>query len=216
MFPPRFLLYLSLSLALHLSSLALAGFWMSPAASGFNTHTANSRIQAKLLPLLDDSLPPLPIGAEKKFVESAPLLPRIGEATELPSTSIPRDQEHKPVIPLSVDDYLPPSRLDKIPKLIGSVDATVDFQGMTGIVGDAEIVLLISSKGDVDGVVMIESTLPDFLIDKVVSNFKKAKYEPGRLGSIPVRSRLRIRFQPPTRDELLGNPSSARERAWHR
>lgn len=215
MFPPRFLLYLTLSLVLHLASITLAGFWISPAASSFNIYTADNRIQAKLLPILEDSLPPLPVGAEMKFHESAPPLPSIGEATELPPTSITRDQEHKPVIPLYVDDYLPPSRLDKIPKLIGSVDATVDFQGMTGIVGDAEIVLLISSKGDVDDVVMIESTLPDFLVDKVVSNFKKAKYEPGRVGSMPVRSRLRIRFQPPTRDELLGNPSSARERAWH-
>lgn len=215
MFRPRFLLYLTLSLVLHLASLTLAGFWISPAASSFNTYIADNRIQAKLLPFIEDSLPPLPIGAEKKFDESAPLLPSIGEARELPPTSIPPDQERKPFIRLSVDDYLPPSRLDKIPKLIGSVDATVDFQGMTGIVGDAEIVLLISSNGDVDDVVMMQSTLPDFLVDKVVSNFKKAKYEPGRLGSMSVRSRLRIRFQPPTRDELLGNPSSARERAWH-
>lgn len=215
MFPARFLLYLTLSLVLHLASITLAGFWISPAASSFDTYIADNRIQAKLLPILEDSLPPLPVGAEKKFDESAPPFPNIGEAMELSQALIPRDQEHKPVIPLNADDYLPPSRLDKIPKLIGSVDATVDFQGMTGIVGDAEIVLLISSKGDVDDVVMIESTLPDFLVDKVVSNFKKAKYEPGRVGSMPVRSRLRIRFQPPTRDELLGNPSSARERAWH-
>lgn len=205
---------LALSLALHLAFLALTGFWISPIAGGFSQHRLDYGIQARLVPLVEDSSPPVAIAATRDEGASDRVMPGPAIATQLPSSGLLGDEAHKPVVPLSIDDYLPRSRLEKVPKLIGSVDASVDFRGMTGVVGEAEIVLLISSDGDVDEIVIIESTLPNFLVDKVVSKFRRAKFQPGMIGSVAVRSRLRIRFQPPSSDELLGNPSSARERAW--
>lgn len=205
---------LALSLALHLAFLALTGFWISPIAGSFSQLRSDYGIQVRLVPFVNDSSLPVAIAATRDESASDRVMPGPAMATQSPSSGLLGDEAHKPVVPLSMDDYLPRSRLEKVPKLIGSVDASVDFRGMTGVVGEAEIVLLISSDGDVDEVVMIESTLPNFLVDKVVSNFRRAKFEPGMIGSVAVRSRLRIRFQPPSSDELLGNPSSARERAW--
>lgn len=124
--------------------------------------------------------------------------------------------ESEPVVSLSVDDYLPPSLLDKVPKPIGTVDTEIGFRGMLGVVGQAEIILLISSDGDVDDVLMLGSSLPLFLVEEAVLRFRHLKFEPGVLQGVHVRSRLRIRLEPPGNDELLGNPSSARERAWRR
>jgi len=212
----RFLLPISLtlSLALHLVSLALTGFWVSTTVGGFSLQRSDYGIQVRLVPLAEDSSPPVAIAATKGEDAIIKTIPGPAVAPQLPSRGLLGDEAHKPVVPLSMDDYLPRSRLEKVPKLIGTVDSRVDFRGMTGVVGEAEIVLLISSDGNVDEILVTESTLPNFLVDKVVSNFRGAKFEPGMIGSMAVRSRLRIRFQPPSSDELLGNPSSARERAW--
>lgn len=121
-----------------------------------------------------------------------------------------------PVVERSVDDYLPPSLLDGIPRPIGNVDADIDFKGMHGVVGDAEIMLLISSEGEVDDILLMNSTLPGFVIDEAIVRFRALAFYPGEIGGVKVRSRIRIRLAPPVADELLGNPYSLKQRAWKR
>lgn len=122
--------------------------------------------------------------------------------------------EKVPVLALSIDDYLPPSRLDRLPRLLQEVDTSIGFHGVVGVVGEAEIILLISSSGGVDDVLVLESSLPAFVVDEVVMRFRKVLFEPGKVGNWSVRSRLRIRLTPPENDELMRNPYSARQRAW--
>lgn len=124
--------------------------------------------------------------------------------------------EERPVVELSMSDYLPPSLLDKTPKPLGSIDTDIDFKGMRGVVGDAEIMLLISSDGGVDGVLVMNSSLPEFIVNEAVARFRGVPFEPGELHGVQVRSRVRIKLSPPGMDELLGNPYSAKEKAWRR
>lgn len=122
--------------------------------------------------------------------------------------------EKVPILALSIDDYLPPSRLDRLPKPLQEVDTSVGFRGVVGVVGEAEIILLISSSGEVDDVLVLESSLPTFIVEEVATRFRKLVFEPGMVGHWSVRSRMRIRLMPPKTDELMRNPYSARERAW--
>ena len=210
-----FLVCLVLSLAAHVALILLTGYRISPGVVDLQTNVVNLPVQATLLPpqLLGSALPAVwqenvlgALGPEEKRATN--------KVVEHDAKSLSVDEEHKPVVRWSVDDYLPRSRLEKIPKLLGSVDTKADFEGMLGLVGEAEIIVLISSEGGVDDVLVAESTLPSFLVDKMIVNFKGAKYEPGMVSGLNVRSRLRIRLSAPSNDELLGNPSSARERAW--
>lgn len=83
---------------------------------------------------------------------------------------------------------------------------------MVGLVGEVELMLLISSSGRVDEVLNLGASLPDFIVEEAVARFKGVEFEPGVLAGFEVRSRMRIRLSPPGRDELLGNPYSAKER----
>ena len=155
-------------------------------------------------------------------LEKADPSPRVEElpdplAVERPASleqGIAGNVEKAPVLSLSIDDYLPPSRLDRIPRALSEVDTTIGFRGMKGVVGEAEIVLLISSSGDIDDILILGSSLPAFMTEEAVLRFRQVKFEPGMVGRWTVRSRLRIRLVPPSNDELLGNPYSAREKAW--
>lgn len=144
-------------------------------------------------------------------VEKVPVDEKIGFA---PPQIVGR-RERIPVLSLSVDDYLPPSRLDRIPKILNVLDTVSNFEIPLGLIGDAEILLLISSSGEVDNVLLLDSSLPAFVVDELILRFREAGFEPGEKGSWKVRSRLRIRLHFPEQVELLGNPSSVRIRASH-
>lgn len=116
----------------------------------------------------------------------------------------------------SLDDYLPPSRLSQVPFPRNEISEELHFKGFEGLVGEAEIMVLISSEGEVDDVLLLDSTLPAFLVERAIARFREVRFVPGVQGSMNVRSRVRIRLTPPTEDQLLGNPYSAKEKAWRR
>lgn len=205
----------ALSLALHVACFVLPGFRYSSVVPDASKGLIVARIYGSLIP---PAMPPqLPADSGLVSYEAV-----TGSEGGAPVASVDSDKavaanvESEPVVSLSMDDYLPPSLLDRVPKPIGVVDTTIGFRGMVGVVGQAEILLLISSDGDVDDVLMLGSSLPQFLVEEAMLRFRRLKFEPGMLRSVNVRSRLRIRLEPPGSDELLGNPSSARERAWRR
>ncbi|RIX46800.1 MAG: hypothetical protein D3M94_08800 [Rhodocyclales bacterium GT-UBC] len=139
-----------------------------------------------------------------------------GHVPESSEMSVGSTAEMAAPTKLSIDDYLPPSRLSRIPFPRDADAAELHFKEFEGVVGDAEIMVLISSEGDVDDVVLLESTLPKPLVERAIAHFKAEKFVPGGQGSMNVRSRVRIRLTPPTADQLMGNPASAREKAWRR
>jgi hypothetical protein len=149
--------------------------------------------------------------------EAVMALPFHEKREERPSSAKILDGiERRSVVARSIDDYLPVSLLDVPPRLLDNVDTQVDLHGVEGVIGEAEILLLISSSGQVDDAQILSSSLPVFMIEIVAQRFAKVRFSPGELHGLQVRSRLRIRFSPPTADQMLGNPTSAKERAWGR
>lgn len=95
-----------------------------------------------------------------------------------------------------IDDYLPPSRLTERPHPIDSIDPTPPGWAVTGVVGEVELLLLISSDGGVDAVLVVHTTLPDAFVESAKLAFKTAKFTPGMVNNHAVRSRLRIVVSP--------------------
>lgn len=208
---------LLLSIFAHLAALGAVGLRLAPVRLAGTLAMSAPQLVGRILPpraieLASEQSSALPKAADRAVVENKATNP----VDPVTPGGVTADKEISPVMSLSVDDYLPPSRLDRIPKPTGPVDTTVNFHGMVGLVGQVELILLISSEGEVDDVILGEASLPGFLVEEAIARFKAVKFEPGRVGSMSVRSRLRIRLEPPDADELLGNPKSARERAWHR
>lgn len=210
--------YLAVSAALHVAILFSSHVKIAPTAL-----SAGQGVQTPLTATISSRLPAKPETA----LAGAKILPtkqtvedkqRTGEHPDVADQpdAMAGDREDSPVVELSIDDYLPPSLLDKIPTPEGDVDMNIDFKGMDGIIGDAEIMILISSQGDVDGVLVTGTNLPEFVVDQAVARFSEQKFIPGEVNGIQVRSRVRIRLTPPSRDELLMNPYSAKQRAWRR
>jgi hypothetical protein len=112
------------------------------------------------------------------------------------------------------DQYLPPSKLSEIPSPIDSLDPTPDTFRQKGLIGQAELLLLISESGNVDDVLILESTLPKPILDYARNVFKGARFTAGRVNGQAVKSRIRIvlSVNPDTLPANAGNPDSAKSR----
>lgn len=203
----------ALSVVAHSVMFVLLGFRIAQDVSVLSSQSSSEYLRVDLVQKPDAPSELLgKSGVLPEIVERAGLV----EVDKAPSVKqgVIGNMEKTPILALSIDDYLPPSRLDRVPRPLQEVDTSVGFRGGAGVVGEAEIILLISSSGEVDDVLVLESSLPAFIVDEVVMRVRKAVFEPGRVGHWSVRSRLRIRLVPPKNDEVMRNPYSARERAW--
>jgi outer membrane biosynthesis protein TonB len=116
-------------------------------------------------------------------------------------------------IPL-IENYLPVSMLTVIPSPIDSVDPTPAEFRLEGVLGEIELMLLIASNGEVDAVLVVRSSLPEPFMDYATKAFKKARFTPGMVQKMAVRSRIRVLLSPNplTVDPETGNPLSAKNR----
>lgn len=203
----------TLSLIVHSVIFLLLGFRVAMDVGGGQFTLPLQQLNVTLRQRLEAG--PIPLGK----IELLPYVqelsgPPVLEPRRTTEQGVVGNADKSPVLALSVDDYLPPSRLDRIPRALSEVDTTISFRGMRGVVGEAEIVLLISSSGEIDDVLILSSSLPEFVVEEAAQRFRQIRFAPGMVGKWTVRSRLRIRLVPPSNDELLGNPYSAREKAW--
>lgn len=114
----------------------------------------------------------------------------------------------------NLDLYLPPSKLTGIPNPIDSIDLTLKQFRADGLLGYAELMLLINSDGELDAVLTIDSTLPTPIVDHAKALFLKARFTPGYVNKTPVRSRIRVELSlnPSVLPDDAGNPNSAKIR----
>jgi len=169
-------------------------------------------VNARLLPLRDSNAP----------VEIESLIQSAGEvgfppgdsvairsrSARLPSDSLVRLPQ------FTVDSYLPVSKLTIHSSPIDSIDPTPAGFSLEGVVGEVELMLLISSEGEVDAVLTIRSTLPPAVAEYAAAAFKSARFSPGYVNNTAVRSRVRFVLSPnPSHvDPETGNPLSAKNR----
>ena len=140
------------------------------------------------------------------------------ETTDAPTKIRDRTSPEAPRSRSEITDitelYLPPSQLSTIPHPIDSLSLSFPQESRYSLVGDAELMLLLSSEGRVDAVLTIRSTLPAPMLGNAINAFSNARFTPGYVNQTPVRSRIRIQIAPDASPltEAGGNPLSAKQR----
>lgn len=102
------------------------------------------------------------------------------------------EDESATIASIRLDDYLPAEVLTQRVRVIGDINPTPAKSDLSSIEGEAELMVLVSSDGHADAVIVVRSSLPSSLIDYAVKQFKAATYQPGRINSRSVRSRISI------------------------
>lgn len=149
------------------------------------------------------------------LAHSTELQTQKSEQENLPDTitKTNKQEERRESISAPIDSYFPISQLTQPPRPLHEVSTTPTEINVRNLAGSAEIMLLISSSGTIDFVLVVESTLPHELLEYAVAQFKTAKFSPGYVNSHAVRSRVRIELTPPQNDTTeTGHPWSAKNR----
>lgn len=89
-----------------------------------------------------------------------------------------------------VPGYLPASLLSERPRVLQDIAPDWQFDGLS--LPAMECVLLINEVGDVDRVLIADTSLSPMLAEDVRARFLAARFSPGRLHGRAVKSALRI------------------------
>jgi len=95
-------------------------------------------------------------------------------------------------ISVKQDDYLPAEMLTQRAQIQGDVEPTLPGSDLSSVEGRAELLVLVSSDGHADSVLVVESSLPSKITDYAVKQFQAAIYQPGKINNTYVRSRINI------------------------
>ncbi len=193
-----------------LFSLPLVGLYT---ASGGKT----TRLSARLLPASSsgvyvDERAAIALASDARSPYSGAAVP--ASAPNFPVAGPLKVEDRSPLPLIALEDYLPASVLTSPPSPIDSVDPTPVGFSLEGVLGEIVLLLLISSEGDVDEIMTVSSTLPQFFVDYAKTAFSRTRFTPGLVNNTAVRSRLMIVLSPtPSQVEPeTGNPLSAKNR----
>jgi len=97
-----------------------------------------------------------------------------------------------PILPVTQPRYFLPGELTEKPSVLRDIPPE-----KMAVLPDAPpqpliVQLLISDQGDIDEVIIEDSQLSGQVKQFVIDSFMNVKFRPGKLGGMPVRSRLRI------------------------
>lgn len=202
--PFRLLACLALSLMLHaiimIFDLVRLEKSISPANSG-----SNIRLEANLHPAVM-----VPLDAHENGVRPRPILEYKDRLLATPE----RNQDLVTKLGISrvgIEAYFPPRLLTRRPYPLDSIDPSPTHLKFDGLVGSARIVLLISMEGKVDRAIVIDSSLPEIVVDSAIKAFKAARFSPGYLNERAVRSQFLVELGPPVPAASSGEPESAKQ-----
>lgn len=107
----------------------------------------------------------------------------------------PEDAPILPDQPPPAPYYFRSSELTSPPQLLQDVRATqnLDLSGMPAKL--AVLRLLVGESGDIDRVVVEESSLPVESTRILVEKFSRMKFNPGKIDNLPVKSQLTIEVE---------------------
>lgn len=109
----------------------------------------------------------------------------------------------KGVFKANIDDYIPSNLLTSRPRPAEDIDLTLEQFKVDGLVGEADLLILISSNGAVDSVLVLDSSLPQALVDYAAATFKRAKFVPGFINQHAVRSQFVVKLGTPAIEPVL-------------
>lgn len=200
----RLLTCLAFSLVFHAGIILFDSIRLEKSALPANSGNG-IRLEAKLRPAAIESVSP----------HEADVGPRL---TPAPDDRLPVPQERfqdpveKPgILHAGIEAYLPPRLLTRRPFPLDSVDPSPTHLKLDGLVGSARIVLLISTEGKVDRAIVIDSSLPEIVVDSAIKAFEAARFSPGYLDERAVRSQFLVELGPPVPTANSGEPESAKQ-----
>jgi len=110
-------------------------------------------------------------------------------------SALPLDDDNSdalPALPLPEARYFLVGELTEKPFVVQDISPDMVIVLPDMFLPPAIVQLLISERGEVDKVVMEDDELPEEAQRFVMEAFSKVKFRPGRVGELPVKSRLSI------------------------
>lgn len=93
----------------------------------------------------------------------------------------------------TVEDYLPAGGLTRLPAPLSEIDLNLPAINGIEVAGQIDLTILIDAKGMVADVISsVEAEHLRALSERVAARFKSARFIPGEINGIAVKSRLQI------------------------
>lgn len=183
--------------------------WNAASPSPMHARLVQSSEQPEAAPMTETKSTPAPVAAQRS--SEAPALQAATNAPELPASVPPRkpapsdDARVNPPPPpeppahsaatnpaaAQPAAYRPSSELDTPPRPIDSIEP--EYPAEAGLEeGSVVLRLSISDTGIVDEVVVVSAQPPGLFDASAVAAFGKARFSPGRILGLPVRSQMTV------------------------
>lgn len=191
---PRHLFALAVSLTAHLFLVWLFGIDAGP-IYGLEP-SANKSVRTLSVSLLKQDVATNTSGTkfagygkekEKEELQVLPTAPS-GAAVVAPN----QDSSIFTIVAQPEPYYFRTNDLTEKPRVLRDIRPDLSLSLPNGLSQLAVLRLLINERGDIDQVVMEDSALPEEAQHLVLDAFAKTKFQPGKIGDIPVKSQLRI------------------------
>ncbi len=125
-----------------------------------------------------------------KFQAAGPPAPRVVAADEEPTRKSAPDSEDS-----GVAKYLPRNRLSVVPQVLTNVDVQFPAE-VSGIVNlKVQITLFIDEIGAVRRLRFDSAAIPSPFAAAVLDTFLKARFKPGEVDGVAVRSQIRLEVE---------------------
>ena len=125
-----------------------------------------------------------------KFQAAEPPAPRVVAVDEEPTRKLAPDSEQG-----GVEEYLPRDRLSVVPQVLTNVDVQfpADVSGIVDL--KVQITLFVDEKGTVRRLRFDSAAIPSSFAAAVLDTFLKARFKPGEVDGVVVRSQIRLEVE---------------------
>jgi hypothetical protein len=128
-------------------------------------------------------------------IEETSLLEKKAVQPVEPSSLVQNITKQIPILPIlqeSESRYFPSTELTDRPSVLHDVPSE-QFIDLPPLPNQSVILrLFINEYGNIDKVKIEESFLPEAIEQMLIDTFSKAKFQPGKIGGLPVKSQIRI------------------------
>jgi TonB family protein len=206
------------SLGMHAAAILLVGYSNADLDTGGLARPPVMRLQARLFtyqqaeaaaqPGAPDSGTALEQAALPQRLQDRPALPTVPTVPTLLPTPAPAPTDPAPpapVPPAASEAVLDSAALDASPILLSTVtlEYPLSAHNREGVV---TLAIVVSGSGAVEDVSVLKASPPGFFEAAALAGFRNARFSPGLLGGLGVKSRMviEVEFMPTNRGGAVG------------
>lgn len=104
----------------------------------------------------------------------------------------PANEASAPLLPLPVPHYHESSELSEKPRVVVDIAPVAGLWAMADKPQHAVLRLMINELGEIDKVVVENSTMTELVEHTVTEAFRFARFAPGQIDGVPVKSQIKI------------------------